>query len=332
MTQLELSAVICTYTDNRWEDLAAAVESLRQQEPPPKEIIIVVDHNPALQQQADAYFEDALVIPNREPRGLSGARNSGVAAAQGTLIAFLDDDATAAPGWLARLSHWCEHPQVLGAVGAIEPVWLSGRPAWFPQEFLWVVGCTYRGLPKTVATVRNLLGGGMCIKREVFQAVGGFRTEMGRVGTIPLGCEETELCIRARQVRPDGAFVYDPQALILHRVPAWRARWRYYFSRCYAEGLSKATLSQLVGFRDGLSSERDYVMRTLPRGILEGVQVALRGDRTGLARASAIVTGLILTGAGYLTGRMRRGGSLPAMVLPRTGQVETPARFHPRDF
>ena len=44
-------------------------------------------------------------------------------------------------------------PDVLGAGGWIIPAWQLGMPAWFPEEFLWVVGCSYRGLPMHVTII-----------------------------------------------------------------------------------------------------------------------------------------------------------------------------------
>src|SRR5260370_3129049 len=103
------------------------------------------------------------------------------------------------------------------------PFLLNKEPRWFPEEFYWVVGCTYRGMPGSVAQIRNPIGANMAFRREVFDVVGDFRSEVGRVGTHPVGCEETELCIRVRQHWPHGVFLYQPQACVSHRVPINRA-------------------------------------------------------------------------------------------------------------
>jgi hypothetical protein len=66
-------------------------------------------------------------------------------------------------------------------------------------------------------------------------------------------------------------------------------------------------LTQLVGSRNGLESERSYARRTLPLGFLKGLRDALRGDLSGLARAAMIVVGFLATSAGYLRMRLRRG-------------------------
>lgn len=302
-TTSHISVIICAFTEERWDATVAAIQSAQQQTLPPDEIILVIDHNPTLLERARANISGIIAIENSEPQGLSGSRNSGLAIAHGDLIAFLDDDAIAELDWLEKLHDRCLDPQVLGTGGAVDPFWLSQKPSWFPEEFYWVIGCTYRGLPETSTTVRNLYGGCGCWRKEVFDVVGAFRHGIGRVGTIPKGCEETELCIRARQRWPEKVFLYEPSARINHQVPAKRATWSYFRARCYGEGLSKAAISRFVGAKDGLATERSYTMRTLPRGVLHGLGDAfLRRDPSGIGRASAIVAGLLITSAGYLVG------------------------------
>lgn len=306
-TMSDVSVIICAYTEERWEDIVAAVASLRAQTLPPREIILVSDHNDALLRHAHADLPGIICIENGNARGLSGARNSGIATARGACIAFLDDDAVAAPDWLERLVAWFADPRVLGVGGAVDPLWSAARPHWFPHEFDWVVGCTYRGLPEQPMPVRNPFGGCCCVRRELFDAVGGFREGIGRIGKRPLGCEDTEIAIRARQTLPDTIFMYEPRARIGHRVPAVRARRQYFFSRCYAEGLSKAHVSQLLGARDGLAVERSYTRRTLPRGVARGLRDSMRQrDLNGMVRAGVIVGGLAATTGGYAHGMINQ--------------------------
>ena len=60
-----------------------------------------------------------------------------------------------------------------------------------------------------------------------------------------------------------------------------RAGFGYFTERCSAEGRSKAVLTAMVGSDAGLSSERSYVRRTLPRGFLRGVGDALSREAGG---------------------------------------------------
>jgi glycosyltransferase involved in cell wall biosynthesis len=304
MTQslLDASVVICAYTEDRWDDLVAAVDSVWRQSVRAREIVLVVDHNPRLLERARAELAGVVAIENSEPRGASGSKNSGALAARGAIVVFLDDDAEATPDWLARLLAAYTDPDVLGVGGAIEPRWPSGRPGWFPDEFNWVVGCTYRGLPKRRAPVRNLIGANMSFRREVFDEVRLYH-EIGHIGTRPFGGSDPDFCIRVSRRWPQMLLLYEPGARVYHRVSAARARFGYFRLRCYNEGLSKSMLTRRVGAQDGLSSERSYALRTLPRGVLRGLTDALlRGDRWGLARAGAIVAGLAVTLGGYVAG------------------------------
>src|SRR4051794_10636657 len=117
------SVIVCAYTDRRWDELRAAVASVAEQTRPALETIGVADHNPALLGRRRRELAAVAPVATRQPRGLSGARNCGVAAAQGDVVAFLDDDAVAAPDWLERLLGPYGDRRVMGVGGAIEPVW-----------------------------------------------------------------------------------------------------------------------------------------------------------------------------------------------------------------
>lgn len=304
----DISVIICAYTEDRWNDLVEAVGSMKRQTVQPREIIVVIDHNPALYERVRREISGVVVLENRQARGLSGGRNTGVAEAAGSIIAFMDEDAYAEPDWLENILQGYAGEQVIGVGGAIQPAWVEARPRWFPEEFDWVVGCTYRGMPHHASPVRNLIGANMSFRKDIFDLAGEFTNGMGRIGTRPLGCEETEFCIRATQRTEGGRFLFEPRARVHHRVPPTRASWKYFLSRCYSEGLSKAQVSQSVGSNQGLSNERTYTFRTLPAGVNRGIADTLRGDGYGLARAGAIVVGLLTTAAGYLRGRFARQG------------------------
>ncbi len=301
----EISVVICAYTDDRWHELLAAIESVKSQTLEPREIIVVIDHNPALFERVRLAVEGVVVVENRQARGLSGARNSGIAAAQYDLIAFMDEDAVAAPDCLALLSQGFSDPRVLGVGGAGLPVWAKSKPGWLPEEFYWVVGCSYKGMAPSTRLVRNLIGCNMAFRRIVFDEIGGFRIGIGRIGANPVGCEETELCIRARQHWKNGLFLFEPSAVVYHQVPDGRTHFSYFLKRCYAEGISKALVARFVGAGDGLASERQYTFHTLPVGVMRGFgETIVRRDLSGLARSAAILAGLAVTTAGYLRGRL----------------------------
>jgi GT2 family glycosyltransferase len=297
-----LSVVICAYTCDRWDDILAAVASVRIQTTAPEEIVVVVDHNPDLYGRLRPVLPDVTVVENRKQRGLSGGKDTGVEVTSSDVVAFLDDDAVAHPDWLGHLRDAYTDDCIVGVGGTTLPLWESARPRWFPEEFDWVLGCTFTG--REPGPVRNILGGNACFRREVFSVAGGFPSHIGRTSAQrrPLGCEETEFCIRVSQHRPDWTFVFEPRAVIWHRVPAAREQFAYFRSRCFAEGLSKASVTRSVGIADGLSVERRYTTRILTRGVARGLGEALRGDRAGIERSCAISIGLLAAAAGYARG------------------------------
>ena len=305
VTVPHISVVICAYTEKRWDQVLAAVDSIRGQSLACEELVVVVDHNQDLRTRLAAALPDVTVVENREAPGLSGARNTGIAQTRGDVVAFLDDDAVAERDWLKFFADSYSDPAVAGVGGLVLPKWETRRPAWFAEEFDWVVGCSYVGMPRDRAPVRNLIGSAASFRRDVFDLVGGFRSGIGRsAGRLPLGCEETELCIRLSQRSPESVLFFDNRAVVRHFVPANRCRYSYFLSRCYAEGLSKAAVTANVGVGDGLSAERHYTTKVLPRGVAHGMAALLRGDPSGLGRAGAIITGLTATATGYILGTL----------------------------
>jgi glycosyltransferase involved in cell wall biosynthesis len=308
MRSLRTSVVVCAYTEDRWTLIRAAVDSVLRQDPAPDEVLLVVDHNDRLLDRSrQAFAATVRVIPSAGSPGLSGARNTGVAAARGDVIVFLDDDAVARPDWLSLLLRGYDDPLVMGTGGRALPVWPEGgrRPGWLPEEFDWVVGCSYAGEAREVSDVRNFLGANMSFRREAFEVAGQFDASVGRVGTRPVGCEETEFCIRLRQLAPHARLQREPAAVVDHHVAAARTQWRYFRARCYAEGMSKAVVGRLVGHDDGLSSERAYVRSVLPRAVARSLAEAVRTrELPALLRAANVVAGLGFTTAGYLRTRV----------------------------
>ncbi len=306
----DISVVICAYTEERFDHLLEAISSAHQQTVPPREVVVVIDHNPRLFSMLQSAQVPALVIENEGQPGANSARNAGLALVGGSLVAFLDDDASADPTWIEAILAGFTDPQVMVIAGHIEPIWDAPRPSWFPDEFLWVYGCSYKGLPTTSAEVRNAIGCNMSVRRQACFDVGGFRLGIGHVGGQPRGTDETEFCIRLRQRLPEGKVVYLSSAKVRHHVAPSRTEWSFFLRRCAYEGESKAQLVQLVG-SDGVSTEQSYVQHTLPRGVVRGLaDLVLHGDVSGVQRAWAICVGLSVTARAFcmtrFTARLHR--------------------------
>lgn len=313
MTQLGpvASVIVCAYTAERWSLTCDAIHSVRSQTVPCRELIVVVDYNESLRLRLLHAFPELVVIPNEFDQGLSGARNTGVKRATCDVIAFLDDDARADKTWLAALLAPYEDPAVVGVGGKVLPEWTGlGPPTWLPDEFLWVVGCSYLGLPVCPADVRNPVGANMSFRLTIFERIGGFNAAVGRNTLMvrPMGCEETEFGIRVHLAFPNGRIMYQPDAVVYHSVDASRATWKYFLARCFAEGLSKHRISRSVGTSAALTVERRYLARVVTRAAARELRrFVARPTRGPLGKLVALALGVIWTTCGYVSAAVTEG-------------------------
>ena len=294
--------VIAAFTMERWNDIQEAVASVRAQTVQVLETILVIDHNPDLLARAQQDLPGVIVIPNAGSKGASGGRNTGVAASSGEVVAFLDDDAVASPTWLEALLCHFANPEVVGVGGRLDPLWGSSRPRWFPPEFDWTIGASYLGMPEQAVSVRNVWSGNMAIRRQIFDAIGGFRDDFGKVGARSRP-EDTDLCLRAAAAQPQGTWIYEPAGIADHRVPPARATFSYFLHRCFNEGSGKAALAALNGTGESTSAERQYTRRVLPGGVIRGLREAAHGDASGGLRSMAIAAGFSCTAVGFFAGQ-----------------------------
>jgi GT2 family glycosyltransferase len=186
------SVVVCTR--DRAGGLARCLASLAALTHPPREII-VVDNAPSSDATRRVVMRHPGVRYVVEPRpGLGFARNAGVRAAEGEIIAFADDDVAVEPTWLGRLVRALDEPGVLAATGLVLPAELDTQaelaaerrrgqhapyePRLFDETFL----ATSRGRGVPVWEIGT--GASMAFRREAFDRVGGFDEwlEAGRSG------------------------------------------------------------------------------------------------------------------------------------------------------
>ena len=303
---LRVSVVICCYTEERLHDTREAIASVHHQALRPDEIILVVDNNPKLYERLRGEMGQSVhVVLNQGPAGVSGSRNAGIALARGDLVAFLDDDAVAESGWLARLTGLFSDPQVVGVGGRAVLRWAKRRPSWFPEELDWTIGGSLNWLPLVPTIVRNPHGFNMCFRREVFDTVGGFATEIGGVRQIPRSGEEADLSLRIRHRWPTAKIVWEPNAVIVHKVPPAKVRFSMILRRAYWEGVCKSWVehaAQASRKDEALSSERAYMKHLINRSLRS--RLTSLWDPKSAAQMASILLSIMAVGTGYAVGKV----------------------------
>lgn len=253
---LLVSVVICTHNRATWLEraLASVVEQLPEvpSEAPaeaPAEVIVVdnrsTDSTPEV---AARYAGDPRVRYVFEDRlGLCHARNSGWQRARGRYIAYLDDDAVVEPGWLAAIpAAFARCPQAGVVGGRVTPIWGAARPAWLSDDVsLSLTIADWAPEPKVIEDLRRewLVGANFAVPAAVLAEVGGFRTELGRVGRRLLSGEE--MYLQRQVVRRGYVCLYEPAMAVRHLVPASRLDKRWFRRRYYWQGVSDALMELL---------------------------------------------------------------------------------------
>jgi glycosyltransferase involved in cell wall biosynthesis len=258
MTPAALDATVLIATYNRATFLDRTLDSIRELRVRPgrRWEVIVVDNN-STDDTRGVVERHARDFPVRlrylfEGRqGRSNALNAGVAAAAGSIIAMTDDDVCVEPQWLdAACDALGDGAKDLAyAGGPVRPLWESPPPAWLDltRGDLWgtIAIQDHGDRPFVYEEARKVpLGANMAARRELFDAAGLFRTDLGRTnGRVLLGQEVPELLMRARAAGFRG--VYAPSMEVHHHVPSSRLTRRYFRRWWFGKGISRAALDRL---------------------------------------------------------------------------------------
>lgn len=239
-----MTVAICTH--GQAPHLAEALTSVADQDVPAslRVEILCVDNNPVPTVALPEGLARRVRVVHEPMAGLSRARNAAIAHAAGDILAFLDDDAVATPGWaaamtadLARTGAWCLGGRVLPRWPGEEPTWLAPRLRYLlsivdlGDEVRWLRGPTFP------------CGANLAIRKSVFERVGLFHPELGRRPGSLLSGEEIDLFRRV--LRAGGIVAYTPHAIVHHIIPASRLTPTFLRRRAWWEGKTLALLDRL---------------------------------------------------------------------------------------
>ena len=236
-----ITVAICTH--NRARVLGDAVRSALPQLGNDAELLLVdnasTDDTASLARQC-AEADPRVRVLNHSQLGISHARNRALTEARGSFVIFLDDDATARPGWLEAYRQFFRDPAFSRAAavgGRVYPRYDAPPPAWVgPQENRLdrgdrVAPFDQRGAPWAC---------NLAVLREAALRCGGFNPALGRRGRSLMSAEETELCLRLRQAGHEVWWL--PHAEIDHLVAAERLTVRCLLRGMFCLGRSSALI------------------------------------------------------------------------------------------
>jgi len=256
---VDLSIVVCTY--NRSESLKDTLRALFGQKVSGalKIEILIVDNNS--NDATRAVVESAM---SRSPwplrylfeaqQGRSFAMNRAIRESSGSFIAFTDDDVLPEPTWIQSLWNSAQDFKADCVGGKVEPLWEQAPPTWLQNEKerqFALLALLDRGNEFQVAGKPDgsfLVGANMAFKKEIFNELGFFRTDVGRRGKQLLSGEDSDM-IR-RFIEKGKRVVYAPTAVVKHKVPVERMQLSYLRNWKFNSGRSIVRISKL---RSGIS-------------------------------------------------------------------------------
>lgn len=267
----QLTVIICTH--NRYAVLGEAIASIEIQDFPADRLeLVVVDNSTDISGQRQ--FTDNLDIACShkyiiEPvPGLSRARNIGVAAAQGEIVAFMDDDALAGTNWVSRLAKdFADHPEAGVVGGPVAPIWPNSRPSWLHPWLEGYLTIVDRG-PEMRALKPDewLAGTNIAYRRDLLIKAGNFSESLGRVGKLLLSNEELLVTEKIREL--GYSVLYDPAAAMRHRVHEDRINQAWMRRRVFWQVVSDLFVTggeKPVDFNHELSRVLQYQAQLPPR-------------------------------------------------------------------
>ena len=248
---VRFSVIIATY--NRAAMLDECLTHLgRQRFRPGDEVIVVnngsTDGTASVVARHQRGYPAPLHLLDEPVPGKSHAIARALALASGDVLAFTDDDVNVGNGWLEQVREAMADPDVALVGGRVAPRWETTVPAWIrrarerhPRLGAPIALLDYGDRPSDLGS-RTFLGANLAVRRQVFTAVGGFPTHLGKLRGTLLSGEDHELCRRVQSAGFRATYV--PGALVHHWVPTERTRIAYFLKWFFWSGITHAIMDR----------------------------------------------------------------------------------------
>ncbi len=269
----EISLVICTY--NRCRYLPEALESIRLQTlEAAKFELIIVDNNStddtAVISQNFIKANPALLVRYclETNKGLSFARNRGIAEATSPIVNYVDDDAILSPEYLEQmLAFFKQQPQAIGAGGKIIPKYEDGQePAWMSKYLHGFIGKLDFGdkLIPFNDSMKYPVGCNMAYKKQVLQKAGGFNN------ALEFRSDDKYIYYEVKKLSSEVYYV--PGAWVYHYIDAYRlelSNFKKLFLKTGNEEKKRVLMDQ--GYTGVIKKGFEFFAKTIAGLLLFGV-------------------------------------------------------------
>jgi GT2 family glycosyltransferase len=266
---------------------------LAQLEPLPSEIIVVDASEDDQTAQVVAEFPAVRRIPFRDGAGhMTRARNYGLAATNGDIVAFIDDDANVRSEWLTNLQATFEDPSIAAVAGRTCDG-VPGEEIADPSKIGRVLPDgqltgNFAADTGRVIDIDHGIGANMSFRRSTLAELGGLRDDFPGSALR----EDTDVFLRVRAL--GGRAVFAPGAVVDHvgapHVRGQRFDWRYGFWARHNHALLLARNYGLTSqvFRRWLGGE---LVRAKPASLRP--RMMARGAIQTAALAAGVLTSVI---------------------------------------
>ena len=241
----KISVIICTY--NREKYLYNCLKSIAENDFSfdKYEIVLINNNSTDSTENECKRFQNDFPQVNfcyvvEKNQGLSFARNRGIDEAKGEILVYVDDDAKVNDIYLKTIDDFFAiSPNIFAVGGAIFPVYETEEPRWM-SHYTRVLITAYKNEGNKIIELKGNKfpsGGNAAYRKEVFQKIGKFNTDLGRKGTLLIGAEEKDIFdkMRTQNMR----VFYLPNMILHHIIPPSKLTKEYFNNLTFSIGKSE---------------------------------------------------------------------------------------------